>query len=893
MPEQRFKSVYFADLQETAQTLTLAFGTRDRELFQRISSTSSLDLRQAIGHRSLKELKESARREDRSVNSYCLLKLRDRFGTSIHSSEQGVSYALPLDGLTDLALQATFRGGASLPFQNWYPYLEGYSPTFVETLLQRFAPGAQSVLDPFGGVGTTCLTAARLGLSAYYCEVNPLLQHLVSTKSEVLALGTQEQCNTRRRLLAAANVFHKRLAACKPDEVLRDSYRHSFGSSVFFSIQMFEHALRARTLIDLLSREDPLLARLIEVAILAALVPASLLIKRGDLRFRTEAELAQSPPDRFADNVRRSLERMADDFGHDPVSRRPVMLCEDARALSHVPPHSIDAALTSPPYLNGTNYFRNTKLELWFMRCLTTGHDLAHYRKRAITSGINDVTVSKHDSRIPGIAAKLVERLSKESYDRRIAQMVAGYFQDFEQVAEGLRKQLRRGAPLIIDIGDSSYGGIHVPTDDLLRTLLEQKGFRLLGDYTLRQRASRSGRPLRQAVLVFRNDAPVSVPLSQGLEARWRKQWSTFKRDLPHQQDGYKKRNWGNARHFLCSYQGKMKPSLAHFLVRTFTSPGDSLLDPFAGVGTIPLEAALNGVRSWSFDISPAAINITRAKLNRVSAEEVEKKLAAIQMGLRTVSSPSEKELEAARKIRFNGPLQTYFHEKTFAELMWVRRYFLRHPPVTPAESVIFSSLLHVLHGNRPYALSRRSHPITPFAPSGPTEYRPLMPRLRDKVQKTLAVPMPEDFIPGEVLMQDSSSWWPNDVKDLDAIITSPPFFESTRFHLANWMRLWFCGWEDEDFRTRPRAFIDERQRKDFEVYEPIFRQAKERLKPGGILVLHLGESRKCNMGLHLEKVASHWFRKADLFAESVAHCESHGIRDKGAVTSHQFLLLE
>lgn len=60
---------------------------------------------------------------------------------------------------------------------------------------------------------------------------------------------------------------------------------------------------------------------------------------------------------------------------------------------------------------------------------------------------------------------------------------------------------------------------------------------------------------------------------------------------------------------------------------------------------------------------------------------------------------------------------------------------------------------------------------------------------------------------------QDATSWWPREIEPLDAIVTSPPFFESTRFYLANWMRLWFSGWEAEDSRTLPRQFVDERQR--------------------------------------------------------------------------------
>ena len=45
-------------------------------------------------------------------------------------------------------------------------------------------------------------------------------------------------------------------------------------------------------------------------------------------------------------------------------------------------------------------------------------------------------------------------------------------------------------------------------------------------------------------------------------------------------------------------------------------------------------------------------------------------------------------------------------------------------------------------------------------------------------------------------------------------------------------------------------------------------------------------------MANELQKVSKKWFNSADLFDESVAHCDSHGIRDKGTVTSHQYLVL-
>ena len=118
------------------------------------------------------------------------------------------------------------------------------------------------------------------------------------------------------------------------------------------------------------------------------------------------------------------------------------------------------------------------------------------------------------------------------------------------------------------------------------------------------------------------------------------------------------------------------------------------------------------------------------------------------------------------------------------------------------------------------------------------------------------------------------TEWWPASVQDLDAVVTSPPFFASTRFHAGNWMRLWFTGWEAEDFRVQPASFVDERQKRGFNVYEPVFRQCRERLKRGGVVVLHLGGSRKCDMAEELGRVARPWFQVADTYVESVAHCE-------------------
>ncbi|MDN5882132.1 MAG: hypothetical protein L0H37_07155, partial [Nitrosospira sp.] len=303
-----------------------------------------------------------------------------------------------------------------------------------------------------------------------------------------------------------------------------------------------------------------------------------------------------------------------------------------------------------------------------------------------------------------------------------------------------------------------------------------------------------------------------------------------------------------------------------------------------------PFEARLQGHTAFGFDISPAAIAISRAKLEPVNRGAVENVIEALRLyiGKRRTKSL---DLDSLNRIRFNGPLPAYFHPDTLKEIVAAREFFIKNPPVTGSEALVFSALLHVLHGNRPYALSRRSHPITPFAPTGEFEYRGVIDRVQNKVERALREAAGEDLPRGKSYCQDATGPWPDEVSDLDAIITSPPFFDSTRFHTANWMRLWFAGWNASDFADKPATFVDERQKRSFAIYDSIFSQGAARLKKGGYFAVHLGKSAKCDMAAALTAVGNEHLDLVDSFAESVEHCESHGIRDKGTVTHHQYLL--
>jgi DNA modification methylase len=77
--------------------------------------------------------------------------------------------------------------------------------------------------------------------------------------------------------------------------------------------------------------------------------------------------------------------------------------------------------------------------------------------------------------------------------------------------------------------------------------------------------------------------------------------------------------------HKIGEYPSKIRPIVFAHLVERFSNKGDVILDPFAGSGTVAVEAKLQGRNSISYDINPNAIELTRKKLEKLDAEEMKR----------------------------------------------------------------------------------------------------------------------------------------------------------------------------------------------------------------------------------------------------------------------------
>lgn len=387
-----------------------------------------------------------------------------------------------------------FDDNRARPIHRWYPFVEGYSDELVGDALAS-APMDEPVglLDPFGGSGTTALAASLRGHDSMFCEVNPYLAWVADVKVNVAQDAAARPDLTELLRLADAVTGQLLPGPSRHPLVHADQRRGFFPPGV------------SRLVVGLLERIDAELSgpvrELARLAVSTSLIPASNMIRRTDLRKRHDNDPAPLP---LADTVARQLRVIFDDVekAAPALAGGARRVAVDARTLSETP-EPVKLVVTSPPYLNGTNYCRNTKLELLALGFIEEEQDLAALRSESITAGINNVSRRRSEPDELSDVEEVAAKLDAVAYDQRIPTLVRLYFSDMKAMFRAVRSAAVNGARFYLDIGDSRFAGIHVPTPALLASVAAQEGWRQECSKLIRSRRSYDGTALEQVLLSF------------------------------------------------------------------------------------------------------------------------------------------------------------------------------------------------------------------------------------------------------------------------------------------------------------------------------------------------------------------------------------------------------
>ena len=133
--------------------------------------------------------------------------------------------------------------------------------------------------------------------------------------------------------------------------------------------------------------------------------------------------------------------------------------------------------------------------------------------------------------------------------------------------------------------------------------------------------------------------------------------------------------------HRLFRYPAKFHPPVVRALLERFTEPGDVVLDPFVGSGTLLVEATVSGRSAVGVDVDPLAVAVSNAKTLRLRPDALAQSAATIRAALQD-HVRSDREYEA-RMHRDLSDRQFALQRKAVADFIpqipnldhWFRRY--------------------------------------------------------------------------------------------------------------------------------------------------------------------------------------------------------------------------
>lgn len=246
------------------------------------------------------------------------------------------------------------------------PYFAMFPESFAEYWIGQLSVPGDIVLDPFSGRGTTAFQSLLMGRSCVASDVNDVAYCV--TKAKVTAPG--EAAIIRRLNALEANYMRREwLPAARKMPVF---FQHAYSRDTLAQVLYLRDALDWQRV-----RTDCMIAALTlgvlhgethkSPSYLSNQMPRTISTKPAySVKFWQEREL--TPPDRDAFALLKTQARYR--YESDPPKGEAVVLHRDMRQLAWITdklPSPIKLAITSPPYLDVTNFEEDQWLRLWFL----------------------------------------------------------------------------------------------------------------------------------------------------------------------------------------------------------------------------------------------------------------------------------------------------------------------------------------------------------------------------------------------------------------------------------------------------------------------------------------------------------------------------------------------
>ena len=375
------------------------------------------------------------------------------------------------------------NGPSAVGRHTWYPYYAGYSPIFVQQVLERANLSPTSVVcDPWNGAGTTTQVAYDLGYPAVGFDLNPVM--VIVARSRLVA---PSQISALRDHLGR---ILRRVYSCKPNMFSQnDPLSLWMQPCSILAVRQLECAIWEEFYdeVENFQKQSQSWNISKEAALFYTAVFRCLF--RLSKRFRTSnptwLKVPRNTEDRLcfvaADFVRifeaevsqmlSSLEGesiLASNINHTSTVKIEVTSSDDLPVNNQ----EIDIVITSPPYCTRIDYAVSTGLELAFLG-FDYNTSVRRLRDRMIgTSTVRNILPEENPRwglTCNNFLNQIRNHFSKASRSYYL-KIHLQYFHDIFRSLLEIDRVLRRGSNCIFVVQDSYYKDIH---NDLASIVIE------------------------------------------------------------------------------------------------------------------------------------------------------------------------------------------------------------------------------------------------------------------------------------------------------------------------------------------------------------------------------------------------------------------------------------
>lgn len=366
-----------------------------------------------------------------------------------------------------------------LKLHSFHRYYGKLIPAIPRTFIKKFTKEGDLIFDPFSGSGTTALESLFTNRNFVGVEVNPLSVLISRAKTNVYDYDVLNKLYSfiEVELSKDIKVDYTEI----PFVINRD---HWFKDEVQKDLIRIEKTIIKALELDIVKHTKESYADFL-YGTLSAIIKN---VSNADTQHvfpgvskrmrRLEAE-GKNIKNAFATYLR-ALKRRINDTKETARMLSEVKIIESDITKAKLKDYygKVDLIVTNPPYISSVRYTETLKLELYWMRVITSQQEYANLSSKNI--GNDKINKSEYEKKYH-TKHDFINELIDAMYlvDKKNAKVIFDFFTLMDKVIFEMYNLLKPGSRVVMKISDSRIRKTKVETGRLLTLMAKKHGFKL------------------------------------------------------------------------------------------------------------------------------------------------------------------------------------------------------------------------------------------------------------------------------------------------------------------------------------------------------------------------------------------------------------------------------